>query len=40
MAAVEGREDDVKKFSLQLEELEERAEELDRVRNKNVNAIT
>ncbi|XP_038074214.1 RNA polymerase-associated protein RTF1 homolog [Patiria miniata] len=40
MAQVEGREEDFKKYAQELEELEERAEELNRVRNKNVTAIT
>ena len=40
MAHQEGRIEDANKHATELEELEERAIELDRVRNKNVNAIT
>lgn len=40
MATEEGRSEDAKKFSMELQEVEERAVELDRQRNKNVNAIT
>ena len=40
MAAQEGRTEDAKKYANELDELEERAIELDRQRNKNVNAIT
>ncbi|XP_072023591.1 LOW QUALITY PROTEIN: RNA polymerase-associated protein RTF1 homolog [Amphiura filiformis] len=40
MAHQEGRVEDANKYAAELEEVEERAIELDRVRNKNVNAIT
>ncbi|XP_033127769.1 RNA polymerase-associated protein RTF1 homolog [Anneissia japonica] len=39
MAMLESREKEVFELNQRLEELEERAEQLDRVRNKNVNAV-